>query len=62
MKQAVLVLGGLGMLVGLIMIIMGVSGREITNADSTLIGIGFLTAVVSLIIAIVARIIISQRS
>lgn len=59
MKQAVLVFGGLGILVGVIMMTMGVMAREI-NLDLAIYG--FLTAVVSLIIAFVARIIISQRS
>lgn len=61
MKTVVLVLGALGILVGLVMIFWGASGREIRDAQLNLIIYGSLIAVVSLVVLVVARIIISQR-
>lgn len=55
-------LGILGMFVGVFMMFWGYSNREIRDTELTLIGFGFLIALVSLIVAFVAKVTISQRS
>ncbi len=61
MKVAVLVLSALGILVGVVMIFLGMSAREIRSTQLSLIVGGFLIAVVSLVVLFVAKVIISQR-
>ena len=62
MKNVMLGLGVIGMIVGLIMMFFGASGREIRDAQLALIGFGFLLTLISLIVLFVAKVTISQRS
>jgi chromate transport protein ChrA len=63
MKSALLVLGTLGVLAGLVMtVFLGISAREIRDTQVSLIQYGLLIAVVSLVILFVAKIISSQRN
>jgi hypothetical protein len=60
-RRIMLWLGGLMMVVGVILLITVMNAPEIRSAESTRALYGFLLAVVGLVVALVAKIFISQR-
>jgi hypothetical protein len=61
MKKILLGLGIVGIFAGVIMMIIGISSREIRDVQLSLIVYGFLIALVSSVIMFITRIVISQR-
>ena len=58
MKRTVLYLAVISALAGAVMMIVGINSRELNIA---LVGYGALLAVVSMLVALITRIVISQR-
>lgn len=61
MRKALLVLGGLMVLVGLFLMSAVFTAREVRDAETNKFIYGVITAIVGLVIAIVAKVFISQR-